>query len=753
MMGERRGRGARDCGSQMKLFCSIILRVSLMSVVFAVALMLGDGRLAAEPRMQGPLGPGPLILDDMPDLLVPKRPRTEADRDRLEAITLFSTGRMHEQREEYVDALRCYERAMRYDPHASAIARAIVPVAAHLNRPTEAVDYLLKAGGLEEVDPVGLRKLGISLIQDGDWARAMALYEKVLAARAKGKETADDVILRMDLGRLYQMTEKHKEAAECFAHVIHALDHPDKLAIDDQMKKALLGEPGPTYQLMGECFLSADRPDEALAAFQMADQVAPDKALQQFNLARLYAKTGKPAEAALEALDASFAAHLTDEGIEPYETLAAVLARLDKKDELIGRLEKLHVDQPGNLPLGYFLATQYRAAGKFDKAESLFLDLFKSKPLLTYHTLAEMYQQGRRFDALLAVTGEALEKTSVLETLGAEEQTISGDAETMRGLIETARARMKSDPEKFGYGMRLAVALLALEAKQYETAGEFFDLALATKPKQAAEVLLVWGVGLLTGEHAAEATKVFQRGIDEKALPDDNPAFYLYLAGALAMEKQTDEALTAARTAAEKKPDSARYRGRTAWVLYFAKRYDEAMKAYGELVREFDADHTSAENRAVLREARQVLSIMCVIKGDLPQAEEWLEQVLDEFPDDPSALNDLGYLWADENKHLARAQRMIRQALDADPDNTAYHDSLGWVLFRLEKCPEAIIELEKAAAGKKPDGVILDHLGDVYMKADRRDKAAEAWRKAVEVFRQEKDIEKAEAVEKKMIVN
>ncbi len=96
---------------------------------------------------------------------------------------------------------------------------------------------------------------------------------------------------------------------------------------------------------------------------------------------------------------------------------------------------------------------------------------------------------------------------------------------------------------------------------------------------------------------------------------------------------------------------------------------------------------------------------------------------------------------------------MIRKAVDADPDNTSYRDSLGWVLFRLEKWPEAAVELEKAAAGKKPDGVILDHLGDVYRKLKRSDKAVETWRKAVAVFRQEKETDKAEAVEKKIIAN
>jgi tetratricopeptide (TPR) repeat protein len=243
---------------------------------------------------------------------------------------------------------------------------------------------------------------------------------------------------------------------------------------------------------------------------------------------------------------------------------------------------------------------------------------------------------------------------------------------------------------------------------------------------------------------------VFQRGIDQKALPDGNPAFHFYLAGALAMGGRTDEALAAARTAAEKRKDSARFRGRAAWVLYIAKRYDEASAAYRELIREFDADHASTETRDVLREARLVLSNLAVINGDVPQAEEWLEQVLDEFPDDEGALNDLGYLWADRNKNLERAKRMIEKAVEAEPDNMAYRDSLGWVLFRLEKHPQAVAELEKAAAGKKPDGVVLDHLGDAYLKVNRRDKAVETWRKAAEVFRGEKETEKAAGVEKKI---
>ena len=83
-----------------------------------------------------------------PQPLVPKQPRTEADRDHLEALALFATGRMHEQREEYAEALRCYQRALRCDPQASAgCSGRSSSLACELDRNAEAVRYALKAVG------------------------------------------------------------------------------------------------------------------------------------------------------------------------------------------------------------------------------------------------------------------------------------------------------------------------------------------------------------------------------------------------------------------------------------------------------------------------------------------------------------------------------------------------------------------------------------------------------------------------------
>ena len=128
------------------------------------------------------------------------------------------------------------------------------------------------------------------------------------------------------------------------------------------------------------------------------------------------------------------------------------------------------------------------------------------------------------------------------------------------------------------------------------------------------------------------------------------------------MTKRFDEAVAAARHAVQAQEDSAEYRQRLAWILYRAERRDEAIKAYVQLIDKFDSQHTSSLTRDVLREARLTLSHLYTLQENMPGAVELIEQVLDEYPEDIGALNDLGYLWADQGQHLNRALKMIQAA-------------------------------------------------------------------------------------------
>ena len=157
--------------------------------------------------------------------------------------------------------------------------------------------------------------------------------------------------------------------------------------------------------------------------------------------------------------------------------------------------------------------------------------------------------------------------------------------------MEAGRKKARDAAAKVEFSEFNVLGTLAQEHKQYETASEFFELALKADPKKAAEVLLAWGIGSLIDDRPAEAVKIFQRRrSDMKALPESNPVFHFYLAGALAANDRIEPALAAARKAEEKKSDSARFASRVPWILFRAKRYDEARQAYEKLFARFGGE-------------------------------------------------------------------------------------------------------------------------------------------------------------------
>ncbi len=112
-----------------------------------------------------------------------------------------------------------------------------------------------------------------------------------------------------------------------------------------------------------------------------------------------------------------------------------------------------------------------------------------------------------------------------------------------------------------------------------------------------------------------------------------------------------------------------------------------------------------------------------------------LQRILSLMPDHTGANNDLGYFWTDEGIHLGEAERMIKKAVDNEPNNSAYLDSLGWLYYKQGKFNDAISLLEKSIA--EPNGMIADvvqHLGDALYRAGRKPEAFERWTQAASLL-------------------
>lgn len=102
-------------------------------------------------------------------------------------------------------------------------------------------------------------------------------------------------------------------------------------------------------------------------------------------------------------------------------------------------------------------------------------------------------------------------------------------------------------------------------------------------------------------------------------------------------------------------------------------------------------------------------------EGKVEEAERAYAEAVNANPESPTALNGLGYVLACEGKDAARALTCCRKAIDRDPENAAYLDSLGWAYYRLGFENEARDYLSRALAKAPREKEIRDHARNLHI--------------------------------------
>jgi tetratricopeptide (TPR) repeat protein len=123
-----------------------------------------------------------------------------------------------------------------------------------------------------------------------------------------------------------------------------------------------------------------------------------------------------------------------------------------------------------------------------------------------------------------------------------------------------------------------------------------------------------------------------------------------------------------------------------------------------------------------------------------PKAEADFKKALELYPDEPLALNYLGYSWVDQGMNLDEAFKMLQRAVDLRPNDGYIVDSLGWAHFKLGHYEEAARLLEKAIELKPADPVVNDHLGDAYWRMGRKLDAHFQWNHARDMGPEPEDL-------------
>ena len=87
-------------------------------------------------------------------------------------------------------------------------------------------------------------------------------------------------------------------------------------------------------------------------------------------------------------------------------------------------------------------------------------------------------------------------------------------------------------------------------------------------------------------------------------------------------------------------------------------------------------------------------------------------------------------MFAEKGINLEEAVQLIEKALELEPKNGYYIDSLGWVFYQQGRYPEALRELRRAVESAKDDPVIFEHLGDASLRNGLDQEALRAYEKS-----------------------
>ncbi|MFA5043220.1 MAG: tetratricopeptide repeat protein [Kiritimatiellia bacterium] len=123
----------------------------------------------------------------------------------------------------------------------------------------------------------------------------------------------------------------------------------------------------------------------------------------------------------------------------------------------------------------------------------------------------------------------------------------------------------------------------------------------------------------------------------------------------------------------------------------------------------------------------------CERAGQFERAENLLQRAIRLDTENAEAFNYMAYMWAEKGVHLDQALEYIRQALDCDPDNGAFLDTLGWIRYKQGRIAEALDCLQSAYYFMPDDPTIMEHLGDVWSALRNETQALTWWERSYRI--------------------
>jgi tetratricopeptide (TPR) repeat protein len=558
------------------------------------------------------------------------------------------------------------------------------------------------------------------------YAKTGRIRDAVVEAQDIIKKNPNNLEARRLLGRIYLRSLGDMQAGNGSDSVL-------KLAIE-QYEQIVRLQPDSMedHLLLGRLYRLNNDLQKAEAEFKTAVKLQPDSEEAVTTLAYLYNElgdTGRAAEALSSvpkngrsaklysalgytyeqqkqfknAIDAyRHAIELDRDNLDAIRGLAENLLSDGQTDAALEQYKVIADANPEDAQTYVRIAEIYRKQGKFEPALE---NLKKASTMVpdsieVPYNIASIYQAQGRYDDAIQIMRDLLKKGEKADG------NYSGSAKSNRAVFL----------ERLG--------LIYRDAGNYQSANETFRQMVALGGDENMErayqqIIDTWR----EAKEWQKATDVAQEAVQKLPTSRD---LKMVLAAQQADMGQADQALKEVNALLKGNGNSEDRQ-----VYITLAQMNTRLRRFGDAEQDLD----KAEQLSTKDDDKEYVWFL---RGSTferekryADAEVQFKKVLTSDPEHASALNYLGYMLADQNLELDAALGYIKKAIDLDPANGAYLDSLGWVYFRLGKYDLAEENLLKASQKINTDPTVHDHLGDLYQKTGRLKMAVTNWDRAL----------------------
>jgi len=548
-------------------------------------------------------------------------------------------------------------------------------------------------------------------IQSGRWREAVTDAEETL------KQNPDDLAAHRLLARVFTRQIGDAQRGKIDENMV-------RRAIDQYQKITMLA-PRETeaWLMLARLYKATDNSVDSEKSYQKVLEIDPGNEDALTGLALVYADLGDNKRAA-ELLK-----NIADKNPSARSLHALAVAYEQMRDFNLAAQalrRELEFNPLNERDVKRNLAQDLLFAQNYDESLEIYNELVAddSTDAMSYLRISQIYRQKRDFVKAREASdkAKALEPNSIevrfneVSILEAEDK-VREAAQLLKDILASTAKRNYNQAERSNRAALLdRLAALYRSTEQTDAAVDAYrqmgDLDSSLGPRVAAEVIETYRVG-------KEFPKA-QQEVDAAArkYPDDQMVRFVRNRFLAEMGK-VDEAANDLKKLLGGKNDRD-------IQISLAEVYEKGSR-FGDMAKALDA----AEKLSDTDEARQgvwfMRGAMYERMNRVDLAETEFRKVLKVDPDSAGAMNYIGYMLADRNLRLEEALGLINKALDNDPGNGAYLDSLGWVLYRLGRLDEAEKNMVLAVQKTPRDPTVHDHMADVLMKQSKVKEAVAQW--------------------------